>query len=386
MGFTAIRTAAKKGSKEILRLLLDRKEIDINVQDNNGYTALACAALAGHAEIVQILLKQVGIDVNLRNNGGEAALSIACNKGHHDIVKVLREDGRIQETFEEEATPSSIRTSEAVAGQPEILCNVTPQEAMLQDITNLPYLTDENTKTPSKTTLQDAQEDESSPHTTPEVFTAEISHLALSAEEELKKTTMQDSGSIPEQPNSFFNPVTDTLIAKVKTPDLSSPASSTSQTPQSYSSQTCKDSLTEPLQRPNSLKISMVTPSVQVCETIDEDPRPSSHNTSVSLAVDAPYLTPSGAESSLSVGSGVSSSRGSFRRGVRVICDGDVDEGSPARCRVLKPVVRLLFFRDHRRPLYVSEVMNYEPVNTRRQWLLQTIDRCNESRYREKVG
>jgi ankyrin repeat protein len=317
-GLTAIKFAARNGNQQILRLLLDRSELDINVQDNDGDTALACAALNGHTETVQMLLRQVGIDVNFKNNDGKTVLSIASNKGYDDIVRILREDGRIQETCEEGATPSSVQTSEAVPEQPEILCNATPHEPMPKEISHLSYPTDDNTETPPRTILKDAQEeDELSSNTTPTVFTTEISHLSSPAEEETKKTTMQDTGTMPGQPNSFSNSTTDTLIAEVKTSDMSSPTSSISQAPQPYASATCEESPTELLQRPNSVEVAVTPPSVQVSEAIEEEPRPSSHRTSASLTVNTPYLPPSGAESSLSVDSGVSASKGSVRRAVR---------------------------------------------------------------------
>lgn len=90
-GSTGLLISAEDGHEGIVRLLLGRGEIEVNLQDGDGDTALICAAREGHIEIMRILLERSGIEVNLKNKNGRTALVQATVKGHGDIVGLLLE-------------------------------------------------------------------------------------------------------------------------------------------------------------------------------------------------------------------------------------------------------------------------------------------------------
>ena len=78
----------------LVKLLLDRKDIDVNKKDNQGYTALWRAACSNRFEIAKLLLDRDDIDVNLSDMGGRTPLFHACHCSHLSIVRLLlKKDG-----------------------------------------------------------------------------------------------------------------------------------------------------------------------------------------------------------------------------------------------------------------------------------------------------
>jgi ankyrin repeat protein len=74
-----------------VRLLLSREDIDVNVKDKTGSTALLGARDRGHVGIVKLLLEREDIDLNLKDKSGVSTLIWACLCGHESIVKLLME-------------------------------------------------------------------------------------------------------------------------------------------------------------------------------------------------------------------------------------------------------------------------------------------------------
>ena len=60
--------AAKNGKTEIVELLLAKKDIDVNIKDNDGETPLHKAVEVGVTEIVKLLLSKENIDMNARDS------------------------------------------------------------------------------------------------------------------------------------------------------------------------------------------------------------------------------------------------------------------------------------------------------------------------------
>ncbi|KAI5810621.1 hypothetical protein BZA77DRAFT_391361 [Pyronema omphalodes] len=90
---TALMQACFYEREEIANLLLDHKEILVNLQDENGFTALMYACLEGLDSVVAKLLARKDIQVNLQNKYGRTALMLACSNGHESIVaKLLARD------------------------------------------------------------------------------------------------------------------------------------------------------------------------------------------------------------------------------------------------------------------------------------------------------
>ena len=90
-GRTALYVASQYGHLEVVRLLLSKSEIDINKDAdgwNGGSTALYMASQNGHLEVVRLLLSKSEIDINKKFKN-TTPLAIAKQKGHTEIVKLL---------------------------------------------------------------------------------------------------------------------------------------------------------------------------------------------------------------------------------------------------------------------------------------------------------
>ena len=80
----------------MVKLLLERNEVEVNLKDIFGKTALSLAAEGGHTEVVKLLLEQNEIEVNLKDNYAQTALSLAAQRGHPEAVKLLLERNAIE--------------------------------------------------------------------------------------------------------------------------------------------------------------------------------------------------------------------------------------------------------------------------------------------------
>jgi len=99
-GHTALMLAVREGSLDIVKLLLGRKDTDVNAQDKYGYTVLMVGSQKGNLNIVRslsnldmvrLLLKAKDIDVNMKDVAGHTALMWAAREGSLDIVRLLLE-------------------------------------------------------------------------------------------------------------------------------------------------------------------------------------------------------------------------------------------------------------------------------------------------------
>ena len=88
-GQTPLWYAAKGGHEGIVKLLLDRKEVHPDLRDNIGQTPLLCAAEGGHDGIVKLLLNRKEVNPDSRDKRGRKPLRFAALRGHEGIVKLL---------------------------------------------------------------------------------------------------------------------------------------------------------------------------------------------------------------------------------------------------------------------------------------------------------
>ena len=79
--------AVRGGIADIVRLLIERKDIDINAQDKYGYTALMVVAQTGNLELVRLLLEREDVDVAIKDETNMSALDLTHNEA---IKSVLR--------------------------------------------------------------------------------------------------------------------------------------------------------------------------------------------------------------------------------------------------------------------------------------------------------
>ncbi|KAI5810634.1 hypothetical protein BZA77DRAFT_347640 [Pyronema omphalodes] len=100
---TALMQACYYKREEIAHLLLDHKEILVNLQDAFGWTALMYACSEGLDSVVAKMLARKDIQVNLQGMDGRTALMLTCLDGHESIVaKLLARNGidtRLKDVF-----------------------------------------------------------------------------------------------------------------------------------------------------------------------------------------------------------------------------------------------------------------------------------------------
>jgi ankyrin repeat protein len=104
-GSTALIEASHQGHTEIVRMLLENKNIEINQRDKEyRRTALILASYEGHVEIVKILLEKENIDINQKDKSGKTALMHASREGYEEIVKILLKNKNIEINHEDNWT------------------------------------------------------------------------------------------------------------------------------------------------------------------------------------------------------------------------------------------------------------------------------------------
>ena len=94
-GWTALMVASHKGNIGIVKLLLDRKDIDVNSKSNDGWTALMIASQEENIDIVKLLLDRNTCYCNTSFDN-TTALEIAVEMQNENIVKILLEHSKKQ--------------------------------------------------------------------------------------------------------------------------------------------------------------------------------------------------------------------------------------------------------------------------------------------------
>ncbi|KJR82609.1 26S proteasome non-ATPase regulatory subunit 10 [Sporothrix schenckii 1099-18] len=90
-GRLPIHWAASSNQLEIVRLLIQVKGFDPDVQDDSGWTPLMIAASVRDAEPVVDLLLNRGASVDEKNHNGQTALHFVASKSNIDLAKKLLE-------------------------------------------------------------------------------------------------------------------------------------------------------------------------------------------------------------------------------------------------------------------------------------------------------
>ena len=73
---TCLMWAAENGHEAVVRLLLEKEDVDINAKDNEGMTSLLQAVRCGKDAVARLLLKRVDIDINAKNKEGKTAIEV----------------------------------------------------------------------------------------------------------------------------------------------------------------------------------------------------------------------------------------------------------------------------------------------------------------------
>ena len=95
VGRTPLAWAARKGHEGVVRVLLERKNVDPNRPDIYDRTPLGWAAIEGHEGVVKILLERESVDPNRPDMDGEGPLGGAALYGHEGVVKLLLDRGDV---------------------------------------------------------------------------------------------------------------------------------------------------------------------------------------------------------------------------------------------------------------------------------------------------
>ena len=89
-GRSPLAWAVEGGRVGIVKLLLDRKDVNPDSRANYGRTPLWCAASGGHEGIVKLLLDRKEVNPDSRADNGRTPLWCATSGGHEGIVKLLQ--------------------------------------------------------------------------------------------------------------------------------------------------------------------------------------------------------------------------------------------------------------------------------------------------------
>ena len=131
-GDTALIIASFYGFHDIIKLLLDRPDIKLNIQNNEGYTALHYAVSMENIDIIKSLIK-AGANPDIKNNDGQSPSDIALDIGI-DLNKILSE-------LEESKENTYVQEEKVGESNVEILLNLIKnnegEEAALEFIDNL---------------------------------------------------------------------------------------------------------------------------------------------------------------------------------------------------------------------------------------------------------
>jgi len=89
-GRTPLLWAAGTGHEEIVKLLLESRNVNPNISSKSGQTPLLWAAETGHEGIVKLLLEMRGVNPNISSKAGQTPLMLATKNGHDKIVELLQ--------------------------------------------------------------------------------------------------------------------------------------------------------------------------------------------------------------------------------------------------------------------------------------------------------
>jgi ankyrin repeat protein len=86
--------AAKDGPEDAVWWHLTNKETNVNALDDNGFCAISHAAIRGNENIMRMLLGREGIDVNIKDRLSGTPLSYSASGGHEALVRLLLRTGK----------------------------------------------------------------------------------------------------------------------------------------------------------------------------------------------------------------------------------------------------------------------------------------------------
>ena len=111
LGRTALMCAASNDHVDVVKLLLDQKEIAVDgVGNDNQKTALMCAANKGSVELVELLIGK-GAKVGEKSTEGRTALMYAAGGGNCEVIKLLLNEGASVDEIDSDGVSALIDAS-----------------------------------------------------------------------------------------------------------------------------------------------------------------------------------------------------------------------------------------------------------------------------------
>ena len=123
LGRGPLTWAAQNGHEGVVKILLERGEVNPDKSDNYGQTPLSHAACSGHGGVVKMLLGRKEVNPNKPNNDDQTPLSRAASNGHEGVVKILlgREEVNPDKPDNDGRTPLSLAAWNGHQGVVKIL-------------------------------------------------------------------------------------------------------------------------------------------------------------------------------------------------------------------------------------------------------------------------
>lgn len=106
-GFSILNYAIKYNDLELFEILINSKNLDINLrEDNSGYSLLHYTIERNNIDVFKILIENKDIDINIKDNNGYNIFHLAVTYGQLDIVKFLLEETNmnVNETIDDKIT------------------------------------------------------------------------------------------------------------------------------------------------------------------------------------------------------------------------------------------------------------------------------------------
>ncbi|XP_030843124.1 E3 ubiquitin-protein ligase MIB2 [Strongylocentrotus purpuratus] len=93
VGDTPLHDAIRKTQKEITELLINARNIDLELNNKRGFNPLHHAALSDNPHATRLLIKKQRSLVDIRKDDGYAALHLAVHNGNQNIAEILITEG-----------------------------------------------------------------------------------------------------------------------------------------------------------------------------------------------------------------------------------------------------------------------------------------------------
>ena len=128
---TPLWVAAKSGDVALVKLLVERDDVEADSKDDDDQTPLWIAASRGHAEVVKLLVERDDVEPDRKNKYGQTPLWEAAWQGHAAVVKLLveRDDVKADSKDDDGQTPLWVAASRGHAEVVKLLVERDDVEA-----------------------------------------------------------------------------------------------------------------------------------------------------------------------------------------------------------------------------------------------------------------